>query len=258
MSNIETSMDLRQREAMGFWKREGRREQWQRIVAKIEQVVSEIPSFGFEQEKPFILEKPGFRAIWEVGFSFTEHDGERHKSDRQLIGDKKELDKDGTYTVVFTEEEELVFLLQARAGRENHFAQIEFPAGVPGHEEDIRVAARREAEEEAGAELTDSIRVLGAGPVLIGRSPQATHFFSAEASLSNAQRLEESELIKVFTIRSEDALLFLSTILSNQDNPILQGLEVDPKTITVLTLEGIRCATCGEQERARKIFSFLY
>ncbi len=134
--------------------------------------------------------------------------------------------------IALTPDDEILFVEQFRVPIMQR--TIEMPAGLVGDlegraDEDVRLAARRELEEETGY-ACDDIRFLHAGPSSAGMSTEMMAFVRAH----DLHRVgpgggDDSEAITVHAIRRERAGAWLL-------QKAREGLSIDPKLFAGLWL----------------------
>lgn len=220
------------------------------VQKRIEWLIEQTSQFQYRETNRESLESGRFRKLEKITYEGM-RDGKIQESDRELL-----VDRDGSYVLAITPDEQVVFLLQVRAGASEPF-QVEFPAGGLRENEWPATNALNELMEEAGGETEEKFIELGRGPVLIGRSPQQTHFFLAnEVNVDpGQQKLEKGELIIPFMVPIDEALLLASTLLKGSEKTEEAGLGIDPKIISALTLAAGYYADQGNTTMVQKILS---
>lgn len=220
-----------------------------RVNQRIAILAEKIPEFGYQPIDDSVLTqaskwRPIRRVVYEGGTR-----GIILRSNLDIL-----KDDDGSYVLALTPDNEVIFLLQVRAGLAIPF-QIELPAGSVTEGGNARVNAIHELQDEVGAHGEIEPVLLGVGPVLSGRTPMETYFYLARNVRFDAlkQKLDPGELIIPFTIPSDESLLFVTTLMHNRFQPGFPKIGVDPKIISALVLAAQHFSNQGEVELAQKL-----
>ncbi len=89
----------------------------------------------------------------------------------------------------------------------------EMPAGLVDKGENSLVAAKREVQEEIGAECKSIVKVSNVGFTSVGLTDETMETYFAEVELNQNQNLDEDEIISIVKVKLDDVENFLNTHL---------------------------------------------
>lgn len=211
--------------------------------------------YKYKERGQRTLDEPGrHRQIEEVYFRISGPDGQLIQEDsRELL-----KEGDGSYLIPVVEsgnQNWVIMILQLRPGASKPW-QIEFPAGGLSKGEKPLDNAIKELSQETGAQVDSGhIFNIGTGPVLIGRSPQETHFYLAFVNQLSQANPEKEELIFPFAVPLNQAEPLIEAVLNLPPNT---NLGADPKMLAGLTLAEERLSLLTQQAEITQITKQMF